>query len=261
MADKITADDIRKALADRYREPEWYLGFEVGNGCGANVTRHADAIAINQWPHKGHEVVGIEIKVSKSVLKRELEIGAKSEALAQYCNYWYLVVPKGLTDGINIPEPWGIIEYIDGKLRQKKKAAFFKNIIDIGFCCAFIRGIRRKDDKDFREARAHMERMTIEHLDIETRSKLYDYEKLQERLVTLKKRTGIDLTSKWYLDEYDIKAMALAKRLQRCHDDFSKSSHLAYLTRDLKEVCEWFTSTLKELEKFSELMNGGEKNE
>ena len=115
--------------------------------------------------------------------------------------------------------------------------------------------------KEQEEIRAKREREKIirENIDMKIRNDLWDYEKLKERLENIKKRTGIDLTSKWYLDEYDIKAMALAKRLQRCHDDFSKSSHLAYLTRDLKEVCEWITSTLKELEKFSELMNGGEK--
>ena len=259
MADKITADDIRKALAERYCEPEWYLGFEVGNGCGANVTRHADAIAINQWPHKGHEVIGFEIKVSKGDLKRELEVGAKSEALAQYCNYWYLAVPKGLTDGINIPEPWGIIEYADGKLRQKKKAEFFKNTIDIGFCCAFIRGIRRKDDKELKEAMAYRERMQIEHLDMKVRSELWDYKELQERLVTLKKRTGIDLTSKHWVSEYDVKAMALAKRLLDSHDDIELVTKARYLSKDIAELAGWIEKTIGEFKKFVEIMNGGEK--
>lgn len=259
MIDKVTAADIRKALREKYKDPDWFLGFEVGDATGLMVSRHADAIAINQYPSRRYEVRGFEIKVSKQDLKRELEESAKADALAKYCNYWFLVVPKGLTDGMQIPEPWGIIEYADGKLRQKKKAEYAKNTIDYGFMCGFIRGIRRMNDSVLADIAKKERQLTIEHLDMEVRNKLYDYEKLQERLEMLKKRTGIDLTSKWYLDEYDIKAMALAKRLQRCHDDFSKSSHLAYLTRDLKEVCEWITSTLKELEKFSELMNGGEK--
>ena len=259
MADRVTSDDIRKALSERYCEPDWYLGFEVGDGCGSEVTRHADAIAICPYPSRGYEALGFEIKVSKQDLKREIEQPAKAEALAKYCNYWFLVVPKGLTEDIQIPEPWGIIEYIDGKLRQKKKAVFSKKAIDIGFCCAFVRSTRRADTaKDIMHERER-EKIIRENIDMKIRNDLWDYEKLKERLENIKKRTGIDLTSKWYLDEYDIKAMALAKRLQRCHDDFSKSSHLAYLTRDLKEVCEWITSTLKELEKFSELMNGGEK--
>ena len=251
MADKVTADDIRKALSERYCEPDWYLGFEVGDGCGSEVTRHADAIAICPYPSRGYEALGFEIKVSKQDLKHEIEQPAKAEALAKYCNYWYLVVPKGLTDGINIPEPWGIIEYIDGKLRQKRKAEFFKNTIDIGFCCAFIRGIRRKDDRDLKEAMAYRERMQIEHLDMETRSKLYDYEKLQERLVTLKKRTGIDLTSKHWVSEYDVKAMALAKRLLDSHDDIELVTKARYLSKDIAELAGWIEKTINEFKKFS----------
>ena len=259
MNDKVTAEDICKALQEKFTEPDWYLGFEVGDGTGTNVSRHADAIAICPYPSRGYEVRGFEIKVSKQDLKKEIDTPAKADAFAPYCNYWFLVVPKGLTEGINIPEPWGIIEYIDGKLRQKKKAAFFKNTIDIGFCCAFIRGIRRKDDKDLKEAMAYRKRLQIEHLDMEVRNKLYDYEKLQERLVTLKKRTGIDLTSKWYLDEYDIKAMALAKRLLASHDDISMICSVKHLTSDLAEVTNWITKTVGELQKFVDLMNGSEK--
>ena len=259
MADKITADDIRKALSERYCEPDWYLGFEVGNGCGSEATRHADAVAICPYPSRGYESLGFEIKVSKQDLKREIEEPAKAEALAKYCNYWFLVAPKGLADDIQIPEPWGIIEYIDGKLRQKKKAAFSKKSIDIGFLCAFVRSTRRADTAKEIMYEREREKIIRENIDMKIRNDLWDYEKLQERLENIKKRTGIDLTSKWYLSEYDIEAMALAKRQKRCHDAFSKSSHVAYLTRDLKEVCEWITSTLKELEKFSELMNGGEK--
>lgn len=259
MIEKVTAGDIRKALTERYCEPDWYLGFEVGNGCGSDIERHADAIAICPYPSRGYEALGFEIKVSKQDLKREIEQPAKAEALAKYCNYWFLVVPKGLTDDIQIPEPWGIIEYIDGKLRQKKKAAFFKNTIDIGFCCAFIRGIRRKDDKDLKEAMAYRKRMQIEHLDMEVRNKLHDYEKLQERLEMLKKRTGIDLTNQYWLDEYDIDAMALAKRLLASHDDISMICSVKHLTSDLTEVTDWITKTIGELQKFVDLMNGGEK--
>ena len=196
---------------------------------------------------------------SKSDLKRELEIGAKSEALAQYCNYWYLVVPKGLTDGINIPEPWGIIEYIDGKLRQKKKATFFKNIIDIGFCCAFIRSTRRADTaKDIMYERER-EKIIRENIDMKIRNDLWDYEKLKERLENLKKRTGIDLTNKYWLDEYDIRAMALAKRLLASRHDAQLIFNVKYLSQDLAEVTEWITKTVGELQKFVDLMNGEEK--
>lgn len=118
----VTADDIREALQSTYKEPEWFLGFEVSNSTGANIRRYADAVAMNTFPSRGYEVRGFEIKVSKSDLKRELENGLKADEIARFCNYWFLVVPKGLADEMQIPEPWGIIEYSEGHLRQKKKA-------------------------------------------------------------------------------------------------------------------------------------------
>lgn len=254
---KVTANDIRKALREKYKDPDWFLGFEVGDATGLMVSRHADAIAINQYPSRRYEVRGFEIKVSKQDLKRELEESAKADALAKYCNYWFLVVPKGLTDDMQIPEPWGIIEYKDGKLRQKKKAEYAKNSIDFGFMCGFIRGIRRMNDNALADIVAREQKLTIEHLDMEVRSKLYDYEKLQERLERLKKLTGIDLTSKYYTDEMDIKAMALAKRLMSCHNDVVMASRVDYITKDLQEVTGWIKKTLQELKKFSDLMNGG----
>lgn len=94
----ITAKDIRKALLEKYAEPEWYLGFEVGNSCGSNCIRHADAVAVNAFPSRGFETRGFEIKVNRADLQRELEDGSKAEAIAKYCNYWFLVIPKGLTN-------------------------------------------------------------------------------------------------------------------------------------------------------------------
>ena len=256
--DNITADDIRKALREKYKAPDWFLGFEVGDATGTMLSRHADAIAINQYPSRRYEVRGFEIKVSKQDLKRELEESAKADALARYCNYWFLVVPKALTEGMQIPESWGIIEYANGKLRQKKKAEYAKNTIDYGFMCGFIRGIRRMEKSALADIEERERQLTIEHLDMEVRSKLYDYEKLQDRLETLKNRTGIDLTSKYWTNELDIKAMALAKRLLSCNRDEVLAMRAHNITKDLKEVTEWISNTLSELQKFSDLVNGKE---
>ena len=257
MNDKVTANDIRKALRERYVEPDWLLGFEVGNGTGSNVSRHADAIAICQYPSRGYEVRGFEIKVSRQDLQRELDTPAKADAFAPYCNYWFLVAPKGLTEGMQIPEPWGIIEYADGKLRQKKQAAFSKNTIDYGFALAFIRGIRRADEQQLAEIRAKVQQLTIENVNMNIRSQLYDYERLLEKLRNFEKRTGINLTSKYHsVDEKDIQAIALAKRLLATHEDRYMAQHIRYVEKDLEDVTGWIKKTLEEIKKFSVLMNG-----
>jgi len=112
--DKVKTEDIRIALRKRYCQPEYSLCEEVETDHG----RRADAMAINMWPSRKNAVIGFEIKISRSDLKRELQSGAKAEASAKYCNYWMLVVPKGLiNESIIIPENWGIMEYANKVLR------------------------------------------------------------------------------------------------------------------------------------------------
>jgi hypothetical protein len=142
--EKITADMIRKALEAAYQPPEWYIGFEVGNSTGANTRRHADATAINAYPSQGYTIRGFEIKVSKQDLAAELQQGGKSDSIAQYCDYWFLVTPKGLTDDFTLPPTWGVLEYDKGKLRQKHKATQIESVAPTrGFLCAMLRGRER----------------------------------------------------------------------------------------------------------------------
>lgn len=209
----ITAEDIRKALLEKYAEPEWYLGFEVGNSCGSDCIRHADAVAVNAFPSRGFETRGFEIKVNRADLQRELEDGSKAEAIAKYCNYWFLVVPKDLTKDFMIPEPWGIIEYSKGKLRQKKPAAYSAAVLDPGFMIAFIRGRQRIDKINIESERAQLQeniKKELSHQNAEIRSEL---NLLKERLKTVKAETGIDIST-WFYTQETIKNLKIIEAFQ-----------------------------------------------
>lgn len=205
---KITAKDIRKALLNVYQSPEWYLGFEVGNSTGASCRRQADAVAINAYPSKGFETRGFEIKVSKGDLKAELNLGIKSDEIARFCDYWFLVVPKGLADEFTLPPTWGVIEYReDGTLRQKVKPQRLEKIAPTpGFLCAMLRARER-----LIEARAvELEADRIEQLKgyILDESKNYEKElkELRGKLKEVKTSTGIQLDS-WTPTELVIKRL------------------------------------------------------
>lgn len=194
MSEIITAEHIRRALEDAYTSPEWYLGFEVGNSTGANCRRHADAVAVNAYPSKGFETRGFEIKVNKQDLATELSNGIKSDQIARFCDYWFLVTPKGLSDGFTLPPTWGVIEYHDGKLRQKTKAAYLEKISPTaGFLCAMLRGRERAVYETARKITTEREEQ-IRH---ETRWKANSAEKdlvrLREKLTEIKNSTGIAL--------------------------------------------------------------------
>lgn len=67
---------------------------------------------------------GHEVKVSRSDLRTELNDLSKSEAWAQHCNYWWLVVPSpDLIEGFALPEAWGVYVAHGKSLRLLKPAS------------------------------------------------------------------------------------------------------------------------------------------
>jgi hypothetical protein len=193
-AEKITADDIRKALESKYAAPEWYLGFEVGNSTGANCRRHADAVAINAYPSKGHEIRGFEIKVSKSDLQTELENGIKSDEIARYCDYWFLATPKGLTKGFALPPTWGVVEYNDGRLLQVINPQKLERAQPpVGFIAAMLRGRERLVANQSQKINAEERRRIEEQVLWRVKNSEKELEKLREKLAEIKQKTGIEL--------------------------------------------------------------------
>lgn len=199
MADeKVTADDIRKALEIAYPLPEWTLMFEVGNGTGANLRRHADGVALNMYPSRGYEVRGFEIKVSRSDLQHEIAHAAKAEEVCQYCDTWFLVVPKGLTKDIQIPLPWGIIEYQEGKLRIKKQAEKLnREDMPMQFIAGMIRARERTFHKQFAEKLEDEIKLRKENW---KKGNAWELERIKaenksvsKKLAEVKEKTGIDL--------------------------------------------------------------------
>lgn len=100
--------DIKAALRRFYKPSEFALMFEVGNTTGTGVARHADAIAMNLWPSRGMTIEGVEIKVSRSDWRRELDNPAKSEPVQKFCDQWWIVAPEGIVQEIELPALWGL---------------------------------------------------------------------------------------------------------------------------------------------------------
>ncbi len=147
----MKSSEICAALRERYKQPEWALFFEVGSGTGANCKRHADALAMNMYPSRGLSIVGFEIKVSHSDLKRELENPVKAEEIARFCNEWYLAVPEGLIkENDLIPAAWGVIECKEGRLWTNKKAEPLEpQPITKAFMAAVLRSAGKVDEATF----------------------------------------------------------------------------------------------------------------
>lgn len=70
-----------------------------------------DAVAVGLWARTGHLVHGIEIKVSRSDLLRELRDPGKSAAGRAACDRWWLALgDRGLLhDGDELPDGCGVL--------------------------------------------------------------------------------------------------------------------------------------------------------
>ena len=71
---KITAADVRVLLHEKYSDHRKYAyAEEVGNATGLEQKRRLDAVVVNVYRSGGYSIEGIEVKVSRADLRRELE--------------------------------------------------------------------------------------------------------------------------------------------------------------------------------------------
>jgi len=106
----LHSEDLITLLRARFCEPYWWFMSEVRNATGFNATRSADGIAIGLYGSKGLEVLGFEVKVSRSDWRAEMEHPEKSREFLTYCDSWYLVVAdQSIVLPGEAPKEWGIM--------------------------------------------------------------------------------------------------------------------------------------------------------
>lgn len=79
-------------------------------------------MAFGCWPSSGFVRLGFEVKVARGDFLRELEDHAKRAALEQHCHQVWFVVPAGVCEPREIPEPWGLLQVAGDGLRARVKA-------------------------------------------------------------------------------------------------------------------------------------------
>jgi hypothetical protein len=99
-----TDADVRAALRLRFAAPEFAALEEVGS------SRRIDMLVMSLWKSRGLELMGVEIKVSRRDLLRELKNPKKAEAIQNYCDRWWLAVSHAkLVQPGDLPPTWGLL--------------------------------------------------------------------------------------------------------------------------------------------------------
>lgn len=112
-SDKMTTLELTDKLQQFYaaKKGAWSFITQLRNGTGwNNVTRTADAMAMGLWPSTGLDLIGFELKVSRSDWLHELKQPEKAEEMKQFCDQWYLVIPdESIIKPGELPEGWGLM--------------------------------------------------------------------------------------------------------------------------------------------------------
>lgn len=120
MQSAITAHDIKQRLREKYPLAEgWITMDEV---TPPKTQRRFDMVSIMGWGSRGHEVLGFEIKISRSDWLRELKEPAKAEPLVSLCTRWWIVAPPGVVEAAELPPAWGLLVIHPEQIRTGKQA-------------------------------------------------------------------------------------------------------------------------------------------
>lgn len=112
-----TEAELFDMLSERYCEPRYVLLPRVRNATGWKGRRTADAVAISLWPSDGLEVVGFEMKSSRSDWLRELRNPRKREAVGEHCDRWVIVAGgPGIVRTGEVEAGTGWMEAREGRL-------------------------------------------------------------------------------------------------------------------------------------------------
>lgn len=124
MGAKEITVQLQEAVRRSFPAIEYAMFYEVANGTGAGGgSNYADIVAMGLWPSRGLNVLGFELKASRSDWLREKAKPEKSVAIQRYCDHWYLATAKGVVlDQGEIPDNWGWLELVGNRLYTRKKA-------------------------------------------------------------------------------------------------------------------------------------------
>lgn len=199
---RVKTEELLSRLSKKYPSPQYAFLSQVRNQTGHSSTvRTADALALSLWPSRGNHLIGFELKVSRSDWLHELKDPAKAEAIAQYCDMFYLVISDSkVIDIAEVPKTWGVLVASNGTVKTLREAPLLEaKAMDRTFLCGFMRNVDESIARQYTptvEVSKIIEERVESGLDARTSSLKYEserYKKLVENLGKFRDASGLDL--------------------------------------------------------------------
>ena len=150
----MNSDFIRDAIRKKFNNYRQYVVVDevsVTTGWdGMSIPRRIDMIVIDCFESNHYAIEGIEIKISKSDLMRELKDPEKHEVFFYNIDLYTLAAPADLLKECKslLPDAWGMLAiYEDGTAKYLRKpkvinfTGFYTDKISKGFFASCIRRI------------------------------------------------------------------------------------------------------------------------
>lgn len=204
MSQYFTEAELLQLIKGKFAAPEYAVLFKVTDGTGSNYSRICDALAMNLWPSRGNAVHGFEVKVSRGDWLRELKNPEKADAIACYCEYWWIVAPKGIVHDGELPATWGLLcPHGKGLKIHAKAPKLNSQPLDKLFIGAMLR--RAVEDMlpksqlagelqaEYQRGRADAERHAEQHASSEARGNKMAIEALRKSLAEFEAASGVKI--------------------------------------------------------------------
>lgn len=157
MSELGTGEVMALLRAQYPAERGWAFFEEARNSPGfPRQVRSADGIALGLWPSLGLELLGFEVKVSRSDWRRELKDPSKAGEFQKWCDRWWVVAPAGIVERAELPPTWGLLEVPEkGRKRLVVSVPAPKleaQPLDRRFVAALVRQVQTDLDRRVRTA-------------------------------------------------------------------------------------------------------------
>lgn len=241
---KITASMIKAALRVHFARPAYAVFYEVSNDTGAKARTWTDAIAVGVWPSTGQEIIGIEIKVSRSDWLREAKNPAKTSPMFDHCDRFYLACPSGMVPASEVPQNWGVLHFDGTRMKVAKKApALEPRPVSRGLMAAILRRAAPDVDGDVvsiavakavSEAKRDEEGRVQRAIEIERRQLRENARSAVEKLRKIEEITGLRL------DDWSNDAESVGRAIRAVHEAGVEQSfnRVAQLANDIERQAE-----------------------
>ena len=184
---KITASDVRILLRERFDDHRRYAYAEEVQEQTGIARRRLDMVVVDCFKSNGYAIEGIEVKISKADLRKELEDSSKHCLFYEHLDYYSLAAPSSIVDESLIPKQWGLYygEHSEGgelSMRCRRKPLSLHDelikTVDKAFIASLFRAMWKTMPSDTQLDAAHKEGYESGLKD----AGVYDYKARIERL-------------------------------------------------------------------------------